>query len=52
MKEFIQEMRDQAVKEKDEANRLAPNSYGAGVEWGIIWACDKILEEISQEKTA
>ena len=42
--ELIKEKRDKAQKEID--NEIAPQSYGAGMEWGAKNVCDEILEEI------
>lgn len=48
--EIINEIEERAVKWHTESNKLAPQSYGCGHDWGIIDCCRMIKEEIKELK--
>lgn len=44
----IEERRNIAKKNYNQYNKIAHSSYGTGVEWGELCACEAILELISE----
>ncbi len=48
--EIVNEVKERATREWKESNAIAHSSYGTGVDWGMIQACEQILEEIEELK--
>ena len=47
--DFLTEKRNTAFKNHEEYRKLAPNSYGTGVELGEMETCNAIIEFIEKE---
>lgn len=45
--EMIREEREKALEEHKQSSKIAPSSYGHGVDWGMVWMCDILLSHIT-----
>lgn len=48
--EIIKDRMEDAERSMEQSHRLAPNSYGAGADWGMHEMCKYILEDIEEIK--
>jgi len=46
--DIVQYHREKSMEGYKEYRVISPNSYGAGVEWGVVSGCDDILNDISE----
>jgi hypothetical protein len=51
LEEYIESVLHGAKMRHESNKRLAPNSYGTGVEWGAIDTCEAILSFLKDNPT-